>query len=221
MEFLEMRFFDDDFFKLLFRFCLDFTFLFIVVKVVYFRVSQDKEYVFSFIMINILVFMICFTLKKFELQLGMALGLFALFGILRYRTDAIPIREMTYLFVVIGIAVINSLANKKMSYAEILLTNGLICVTVYSLEHILKHGKEVKKKVTYERIELIHPNRRTELIADISNRTGLIVKRLEVGNVDFLRDTAQITFYYDRASEAELTKQSSSLPVQEMATVDQ
>ncbi|HHG84376.1 MAG TPA: DUF4956 domain-containing protein [Bacteroidetes bacterium] len=204
MEFLDIKVFDDDIYKLLFRFAVNFAFLFIAVRMIYYAVSRKKQYVFSYIMINVLVFLICFTLKKFELQLGMALGLFALFGILRYRTDAIPIREMTYLFVVIGLGVMNALANKKMSYVEIFLTNGIIVGILFGLEWSLGFGREVKKKIVYEKIALIHPVKRKELILDLEDRTGLAINRVEVGSVDFLRDTANISIYYDRFSEEAL-----------------
>jgi len=203
MEFLEMKLFDDDIFKLMLRFTINGIFLFITVGLIYRQVSKKQEYAFSFIMINILVFLICFTLKKFELQLGMALGLFALFGILRYRTDAIPIREMTYLFIVIGLAVVNASSNKKMSYIEIFFTNGAIVLIAYLLEQKFLSGKEGKKVITYERIDLIKPSNRPELKADIESRTGLKINRLEIGGVDFVRDTAKVTIYYDLASETE------------------
>jgi len=124
-------------------------------------------------MISTVVFLICFTLKKFELGLGMALGLFAIFGILRYRTDTIPIKEMTYLFVVIGMAVINALANKKMSLAEIVLANSLLLSIGFILEKVwlLKH--ETRKNILYDRIEYVQPQYYDALKADLESRTGL------------------------------------------------
>ena len=113
MEILGIPLFDDDFYKMIIRFSLNLFFLTAVVKFIYYKRSQKKEYLFTFYLIGIVVFFLCFTLKKYELDLGMALGLFAIFGILRYRTLPLEVREMTYLFVVIGIAVMNGLSNKK------------------------------------------------------------------------------------------------------------
>jgi hypothetical protein len=196
MEFLDIPLYDDDVIKLLVRFLINGLFLALIVRGVYYKNSGSKDYIFGFCMINVLVFFICFTLKKFELQLGMALGLFAIFGILRYRTDPIPIREMTYLFMVIGVGVINALANKNMSYAEIGVTNGLIYGLAMFLEAtpLLRH--ELEEKVRYEKIELIRPDRHDELMVDLEARTGLKISRIELGEIDFLRDTVRLRVFY-------------------------
>ena len=147
-------------------------------------------------MISLTVFILCILLDNVKLELGFALGLFAIFGIIRYRTDPIPIKEMTYLFLVIGVSVLNFLANKKISHAELLLGNFLIIAITYGLEKIwlLKH--ETRKNITYEKIELIVPERREELIADLSKRTGLDIIRIEIRRIDFLKDTANIRIFY-------------------------
>ena len=188
--------YDDDFLKLLLRFCINWFFLTLVVRFIYYRISGTKEYVFTYFMINIMVFFICFTLKKFDLGLGMAIGLFAIFGILRYRTDAIPIKEMTYLFIVIGIAVVNSLANKKMSYAELAFTNMSIVVIAAILENLSFSRREMSERVIYERIDLVKPDRHTELLKDLEQRTGLKISRIELGRINFLRDTVSIDVFY-------------------------
>lgn len=196
IEFLGIPVFDNDFFKLLMRFAVNVVFLTIIVQVIYHSVTKSSEYFFAFIMVNVMVFMICFTLKKFELQLGMALGLFALFGILRYRTAPMPIREMTYLFVVIGIGVLNALANKKMSYVELAFTNVSIIVALVLLEKVSTFSKHARKTIVYERLELIRPANRKELVADLEERTGLEIIRFQIGKVDFLRGSAQIKITY-------------------------
>jgi hypothetical protein len=147
-------------------------------------------------MIGIIVFFLCFTLKKFELDLGMALGLFAIFGIIRYRTNPIEIKEMTYLFVIIGVSVINSLANKKMSYAELITANTLIIVALYVLERIWFLKQEAKKKIVYENLEYIKPENYDHLKNDLENRTGLTINKISVENIDFLNGTASIFIYY-------------------------
>lgn len=220
MEFLEMRWFDDDIFKLMFRLGINMVFLVTIVIGIYYASSKKKTYVFTFFMINLLVFLICFTLKKFELELGMALGLFALFGILRYRTNPIPIREMTYLFVVIGIAVVNALSNKKMSYIEIFFTNTVIVTSLFILERTFGFGKEIKKRIVYEKIDLIRPENRMALLADLEERTGLKINRVEIGDIDFLRDTAKITVFYDRSSTEEKVIHASSPEIMHSSPVN-
>ena len=138
MELYGIDFFDlEDFSKLLFKFGINFIFLIIIVRLVYYRVKDDKDYVFTYIMFNILTFFICFLLRKVPMEMGFALGLFAVFGILRYRTEAIPIRQMTYLFIVIGISMINALSNKSVSIFEVLFTNGLITLITYLIDLLL------------------------------------------------------------------------------------
>ena len=195
-NFLDIKLYDDDFIKLAFRFLINLIAILLIARTIYYPLAKRKDYLFTYIMISILVFFICFTLKKFELGLGMALGLFAIFGIIRYRTDPIPIKEMTYLFIVIGISVINALANKKMSYAELLLTNSIIVFATYGMERLwlLKH--ESRKVITYEKIDLIVPENHALLKEDLEKRTGLRINRLEIGKINFLNDTAQIFIHY-------------------------
>lgn len=197
IDFLGLDLIDQQaFFKLLFRFLFNFVFVYAIVRLIYYRKQQNKEYLFTFFLLGSVIFLLCFLLDSVKLQLGFALGLFAIFGILRYRTDTIPIKEMTYLFVVIGLSVINALANKKISYAELLFTNGVVLMIVYGYEYLWMTESTVSKKIVYEKIDLIKVEHRNELIADIEERTGLKIERLEVGNIDFLRDVANITIHY-------------------------
>jgi len=196
MEFLEIPLIDDDFYKMIFRFILNISFLTLIIRVLYYKNSKRKDYVFTFYMISIIVFFLCFTLKKYDLDIGMALGLFAIFGIIRYRTNPVEIKEMTYLFVVIGVSVINSLANKKMSYAELIIGNIIIVISIAIIERLwlLKH--EVSKQVVYEIIDNIKPENYELLKSDLEGRTGLKLNKVTIGNVDFLKDTAVVTIYY-------------------------
>ncbi len=146
MEFFDVPLFDNDFYKMLFRFSLNIIVLTIIIRFLYYKYTKKQEYLFTYYMIGIIVFFICFTLKKFELDLGMALGLFAIFGILRYRTNTIGIKEMTYLFIVIGVSVINSLANKKMSLAELVLGNSIVIVSIMVIERVWLSRQVITKK---------------------------------------------------------------------------
>jgi len=140
--------------------------------------------------------MLCITLDNVKLELGFALGLFAIFGIIRYRTTQIPIKEMTYLFLVIGISVINALSNSKVSYAELIFTNLTLLAVTYFLEKVLMIGHETRKVINYEKIELIKPENWPALKNDLEERTGLTILRFEIGKIDFLKDTAKIVIYY-------------------------
>lgn len=199
MELYGIDFFDlEDFSKLLFKFGINFIFLIIIVRLVYYRVKDDKDYVFTYIMFNILTFFICFLLRKVPMEMGFALGLFAVFGILRYRTEAIPIRQMTYLFIVIGISMINALSNKSVSIFEVLFTNGLITLITYLIDRLWFQSIEENKSIIYEKIELIKPEKKEDMIKDLRNRTGLPIHEFKVDKIDFLRDIANITIYYNR-----------------------
>jgi hypothetical protein len=143
-----------------------------------------------------ITFFLCFGLKKLDIDTGMGLGLFAIFGIIRYRTDAIEIKEMTYLFVIIGLSVVNSLASNKISVAEMALINVSVVALTYGLEYVWLVKHETRKTITYERIDLIKPDRYEDLKADLEERTGLTINRVEVGKINFLDDTALVRIYY-------------------------
>ena len=196
MEFLDIPLFDDDFYKMILRFFINLFFLTAIVKYIYHKHNENKDYFFTFYAIGIVVFFLCFTLKKYELDLGMALGLFAIFGILRYRTVPLNVKEMTYLFVVIGISVMNALSNKKMSYVEIVTANSAILFALYWLEFYWGNNSILSKKIVYETIENIHPDNHEILKKDLENRLGVKSIDFEIGNINFLRDTAEITIKY-------------------------
>lgn len=195
-EFLNIPIFDDDFYKMAFRFVLNMAFLTIIIRWLYYSIAKRKDYLFTYYMIGIIVFFLCFTLKKYELDIGMALGLFAIFGIIRYRTDPIPIKEMTYLFVIIGVSVINSLANQKMSYAEIIGANVAVVIALYIMEKIWVVRSLTLKNIEYEKIENIKPENYKMLKEDLENRTGLTIEEIKVNNIDFVKDSAKITIKY-------------------------
>ncbi len=195
-EFLNIPLFDDDFFKMVFRFFLNTTFLTIIIQWLYYKSVKKRDYLFTYYMIGVIVFFLCFTLKKYELDIGMALGLFAIFGIIRYRTNPVPIKEMTYLFVIIGVSVINSLANQKMSYAEIVGANIIIVTTIYIIERVWFRESTLSKTIVYEKIENIKPEMHDVLVQDLEERTGLTITEVEIGKIDFLRDTTSITIKY-------------------------
>jgi len=186
----------NDFYKLVFKFAFYLFFTTILIRYIYYPAAKKKDYLVTYFLIGISVFMISITLENVKLELGFALGLFAIFGIIRYRTDAIDIKEMTYLFVVIGLAVMNALANKKVSFAELIFANSVVLIISYGLEHLWLVKNEVRHRITYERIENIKPKNHKKLLADISKRTGLKINRISIKRIDFLRDVARIDVYY-------------------------
>ncbi len=186
-----------DFTELMVRFILNTAIIVSIVHFMYARYSKRKDFYFSYIAVGVIVFLLCFLLNNVKLELGFALGLFAIFGILRYRTDAIPIKEMTYLFIVIGISVMNSLASKKVSYAELLMTNAIIIGGLWFLEKKLMLKQELSMKLIYEKIDNIHRESEEELLADLKARTGIDIVRYEIKKIDFLRDIAEFTLFYN------------------------
>lgn len=186
-----------DFSELFIRLAFNLLVSFIVVQYMYARNSRRKDFYFSFLAVGTIVFLLSFLLNSVKLELGFALGLFAIFGIIRYRTDAIPIKEMTYLFVVIGISVINALANKKVSYTELIFTNAAIVVGLYILEKRLMLKQEGSIRMIYEKIENIHADKKDILLDDLRARTGIDIKRYEITKIDFLKDIADITLYFN------------------------
>ena len=197
VEFLGTPIFDsEDFFKLITKTVFNLITITIIVRYIYYPVTKNKDYLFTYFLISLTVFLLCVLLDSVKLQLGFALGLFAIFGIIRYRTDPIAIKEMTYLFLVIGISVVNALANKKISHAELVFANLLIVFVTYGMERLWLLKAELRKNITYEKIELIVPARREELLADLKERTGVNVIRVEVRRIDFLKDTANLRIFY-------------------------
>jgi Ca2+/Na+ antiporter len=171
---------------------------FIVIRL-YYKKSKRRDFCFTFMLISIAIFFIVFFMifvledMKGKTSMGIGIGLFGIFSIMRYRTDAMPVREMTYLFVIIALALVNSIA-EGVSIAELLLTNLIIVVFVWLLERNLR--LEASKLIQYDRIELITPDRRDELKADLEKRLGLKIIKLDVGAVDFIRDMAMIKIIY-------------------------
>ncbi len=192
--------------ELTLRLLLNLVTVIIVVRYIYFPVTRRKDYFFSYLITGVLVFLICFLLANVKLQIGFALGLFAIFGIIRYRTTTVPIKEMTYLFLVIGVSVINALANKKVSYAELFLTNLTIIFIALIGERFWLRKKEAFKNVLYEKPDLIRPEKRQELYEDIKNRTGLPIIRIETGDVDYLRDSVELRVWYEDTEGTEMDK---------------
>ncbi len=186
----------DNFSYLFLKLATDLFFTLVIIRCIFYPIYREVNYVFTTILINVAVFLICFMLGNIQLKIGFAFGLFAVFSIIRYRTEQIPIREMTYMFTVIILAVLNALSNGSLSYAELLLANTTILVTIFLLEKNFLHRKEFVQIITYEKIDLIKPENYGLLISDLKERTGLNVIRAEIETTNFLNDTAKIKMLY-------------------------
>lgn len=182
-----------DMWELLIRFAFNALVVTIIIHLLYYPKSRRKDYYFTFSLISVSIFFLIFLLGGVKLKVGFALGLFAIFGIIRYRTESMPVREMTYLFVIIAISVINALASHLM---QALAANVLFIGWIWLCEssNWIKHV--ACKLVLYDRPELTDPARIDELTADLKKRTGLDIRRIEVGHIDFMRDTAMLKVYY-------------------------
>lgn len=191
-----LQWFDEDFYLLLIRLCVNVVFITILIRFLYYAKTKRKDYLFTYYLIGTITFFLCFGLKKLDIDTGMGLGLFAIFGIIRYRTDAIEIKEMTYLFLIIGLSVVNALASNQLSIAEMALINVFMVVLTYILEFLWLMKHETRKTINYERIDLITPDKYSEMKNDIETRTGLSINRFEIGKIDFLNDTAQVRIFY-------------------------
>ena len=207
-----IEFFDlSSFFQLVSRFTLNMAVILILVRWLYYSTTRRKDYLFTYILISSLIFLLCYLLAGVKLQIGFALGLFAIFGIIRYRTSSIPIKEMTYLFLIIGVSIINSLADTKSSVSDVLFTNFVIILITFCLEKIWLQKQELSSTVLYEKIDLIKPERRNDMIIDLQERTGINkINRIEIGKIDFLRDTCTVRIFYDvsvnKVMNADLTE---------------
>ena len=186
------------FLELLARFALNMVVILILVRWLYYSTTKRKDYLFTYILISTLIFLLCYLLASVKLQIGFALGLFAIFGIIRYRTSSIPIKEMTYLFLTIGVSIINALADTKTTVAEVLFTDIVILLITFCMEKIWLQKHELSKTINYEKINLIIPENYQELVNDLQQRTGIRkINRVEVGKIDFLRDTCILQIFFD------------------------
>ncbi len=196
MKLFGMPLYDNDLLELLFKFAMDLIVLFVLIRGIYYGIHRKKDYLFTYFLFNILIFFLCVLLNNVKLSTGFAFGLFAIFSVLRYRTEQISIKDMTYLFAVIAVAVINALVSKKISIAELVFTDGMILLFTYALEHLWLTRHEAMRMLIYERIDLIKPENRAALYTDLQQRLGVKVSRIEIGKIDLLKDTAQLRVFF-------------------------
>jgi hypothetical protein len=174
----------------------------VIVRFIYYPVTRDRNYTFTFLAFSTIIYFVLSLFTSTDLSIGVGFGLFAIFSVLRYRTDEMPIREMTYLFIIIALPVMNSILMTDGSLVKLLMADAIVVLLLYVLERGWGFRFEDRTKITYEKIALITPDRREELLADLRERTGLPIKRVEIGRLDFLTDTAEIKVYFDEPRPA-------------------
>ena len=193
----DIKLFDTDFFELLLRLALNLVVAYSIIHFVYQPTRKDSEYLFTFMIFNPLIFFVCHLFSKVDLSIGFAFGLFAVFSILRYRTTQIQVKEMTYMFIVISVAVINALATKKVSYTELLFTNFFIIFITYLLEKYTSNSRVNMQIIRYEIIENIKPENEALLLEDLKRRIGKEVIRYEIIEADYIRDSARLRVFHE------------------------
>ena len=179
----------------LIRFAFNLLVCWVITHFLYYRKSHRRDYYFTYMLFSTAIFLILYNLQNMTVEVGIALGLFGIFSMIRYRTEQLPIREMTYLFVLIGISIING-AGMTSSYTAFLVTNLLVILLVWLLESLGFSHRQANKIINYEKIDLIRPDRREELLADLRERTGLNITKVQVGSINFLKDTAFLKVTY-------------------------
>ena len=182
--------------EMMIRFGFFLLVLFIIVYFLYYRKTHRRDYFFTLVLLSVSIFFLIYLLGSVKVKIGFALGLFAIFGVLRYRTETIPVREMSYMFGVISLSVINALAD-ALSFVELLIPNVAIALLIWFFEACVLRRNLASKLILYDRIELITPERREELLEDLKKRTGLNIYKVNVGAVDFLKDSAVIKIEYE------------------------
>ena len=182
--------------NLISRFSFNFIIIFIIIKIIYYRNnSKNDDFVFTYFMFNALIFFFAYILGNITINLGFAFGLFAVFAILRYRTDTIPIKEMTYLFIVITIGVINALSGSKVPFLILLIANLIITLMAYVLENFWQSHYLVTRTIIYENVENIKPENHEELLLELNNNTGFNIEKFEIESINFRRGAARIKIF--------------------------
>ena len=212
-----------DYLLMLIRFAICLATNWVIVDLLYFPKSKRRDFFFTFMLIGVAIFFIVFFMifvledMKGKTGIGVGIGMFGIFSIMRYRTDAMPVREMTYLFIVLCLSVVNALAS-TMPIVELVLTDLLIILCVWFCERVLKMVP--CKLIQYDRIELIRPDRREELIEDLKKRTGLDIIRVEVGGLDLLRDMAVVKVYYRNEQQMAFNSIDSKVKLKQSEILD-
>lgn len=178
----------------LLRLAVDLAAVTVLVRVIYYRAYRKNDFFLPFFALNLIIFLVAYVLNQVEISLGAAFGLFAVFSMLRYRTEGISTTDMTYLFSSIALGLL--LAVSGGTFVQLVLFAGVILLAFSLLESRFFAEREVAQKVLYDRIDLLSAKDREVLLEDLRSRTGLEIRRVEVREVDLVRDSATLTIYY-------------------------
>lgn len=197
---------------------VNFLFAFIIIRYIYYPRQTEHTYLFTFLAFNSVVYFIMGLFTSVEISVGAGFGLFALFSVLRYRTETVPIHEMTYLFLMVALPILNSILLTTGQYEKMLIINVLITGVIWALEKGWGFRQEIhSKEIVYEKIELVHLDNREEMLADIRARTGLNVTKIEIDRIDYLRDQVNGRIYYtdSHATKKQNTTTTKTTTLQE------
>ncbi len=206
--------------ELLIAFFINLIAIAIIVRGLYYPKCKRGEFFFTYILIAISTFMLIYVLGDVKLKAGIALGLFAIFSIIRYRTEQVAIREMTYLFIIIALSAINGLTVSELSLGEVIIINLLFIFSIWICESKILISHYSYKVIKYDNVNLITPDKRAELIADLEKRTGLKIEKVEVGSIDFLKDAAIVKMYYKSSTSNNSVDTTLKTPVDEYKLKD-
>jgi hypothetical protein len=181
---------------ILMRFGVNLVFIFILIRLIYFRYSKKEKFLFTFFLIGIIIFFICSLLRKVEIGVGMGLGLFAIFAILRFRTRNFSVKDMSYIFTTIGISVINAFSTIVLSFSGVLIINTIIILSVLILELYLQNNSFSKHSIIYDNLELIKPAKYQELLKNVSERTGKDILKIEIRKIDYKKAVADLDIFF-------------------------
>ncbi|MEJ7803084.1 MAG: DUF4956 domain-containing protein [Candidatus Limnocylindria bacterium] len=182
------------------RFALDLVVVVIIVHLIYFRAKPDGNFAFTFYVLNVLVFFVSYLMVGIDIGVGFAFGLFALFTIIRYRSVTLPVKEMSYLFAIVTVAIVNGLSQLGFSWSEVLFVDAAIIGTIWLLDRMWLPAQMGQEYLVYEKIQNVRPDANETLIADLRARTGLDIKSAQVGRLNFLNDTALVKIRYTRTA---------------------
>ena len=208
-----------DFISLFAGFAVNLMAALVIVRFIYYPSNRNKNYVFTYLAFNTIVYFVMSFLTSAELSVGVGFGLFAIFSVLRYRTSTMSTREMTYLFVVIALPVMNSLLWKSDEWAVLLAVNAVVAVVLFVLEQEWGFHYESSQSIRYDRIDLITPERRELLLEDLRLRTGVQIKRVAIGRLNLLNDTAELRVFYDEPRNQLWRNHDDTVLVDELALV--
>lgn len=193
------------------RAIIDIISITILVGLIYYPKHKNKDFIFTFVLFNVINFMICYLLGSAQIKIGFAFGLFAIFSIIRYRTIVVPIKDMGYFFVCVALGMLNSLASSKEGFEMLIICNLVILTLTFFLERLNFINNENAKEIIYDNVQLIKPNLRDDLIVDLKDRTGLEIHKVEVISINYLKDTALLkAYYYSQESENSIPTSSDN-----------